>query len=327
MIKQRPEKSPLFLVSSFLLVSSLLVPTAVLSRTDTEEVEKQEPTRMVTVSLQPVKMQNMDNATDTDEEESSVTPSAVNQNDIENVREMINEEREQAREKMEEAREQFEEKRDEILEKAKERLLERIDQAIERLTKIQERLTEDPRLDPDKVSGVVDELSRLISQLESLKTSVTDAQTREDLKAVHTQIVDIWHQAQATRARSVGLMLVERFSNFLDRIEQTAEKVEAKLDELEAAGVDVSAARVALTEFQQQVDDARASIGEAQDLFNSITFENHREVFHQGVKLLQEAKANLFAAGKTLRETIAELRHSVERPTPVVTSEVEVNNE
>ena len=192
----------------------------------------------------------------------------------------------------------------ENIDQIKTELIARIDKVIEHLKAIKEKSGTSKRLEGTPAAAAATSLDQIIAQMEALKIQVNAATTIDELRAINKQLQTTWQRGQRVRQENVGLILANRFLAFIDRLGLNEDSLSKKLDELEGKGVDVSSIREELASYEVALAAAKAKVQQAVVLFEAIPDSGDQTKFNQGMTLLQEAKKELFDAGKSLQAAI-----------------------
>ena len=218
----------------------------------------------------------------------------------------------QAMERNEEREQRSEDRNAQNLENFQSRLTQQLDRVIEHLELLKERINNSRGLSDDAKAAATAEVDAYIAQVTSLQAEIENAETIDDLRTLSDEAKELWQGYNQQHLGYIGLHLVGRFQDFIDRVGDTANRVESHLAVLseQYPDIDLSGIESALAEFETTADQAQTAVTEAEQLFNSINAdnENNRETYQQGITKLREAKQTIHEASATLRDAIAEVK-------------------
>ncbi|AGK61098.1 hypothetical protein Asulf_01098 [Archaeoglobus sulfaticallidus PM70-1] len=158
-----------------------------------------------------------------------------------------------------------------------------------------EQITEETKL---RLLAKIDEK---LAEIEELKSQINETSSPEELREVVKEIRKEWREIRKEMDGLAGFVAVAKVENLVERSKQVGLKLGAKIEELEAAGVDTTELEVTLEDFSAKIDKAEELVGKAEDMFEEGKVA-------EGHKTLREAIMTLKDAFKNVKEIVAELK-------------------
>jgi hypothetical protein len=178
-----------------------------------------------------------------------------------------------------------------------------LDVAVAKLEIGRARVEADPNISDDLRTEVYAAFDDLEADIEAIKPSIDDMSTLGDFLNVVKDVVDAWKEFVAQSKKYFGLILADKSERIVEKGDEIADDIEARLDEMEAAGEDTGSLRDLQTEYLENVDQARALVEEAEGKFNSITVETRNAgLYMEGLNLLNQARLQARSGIATLRQ-------------------------
>lgn len=175
---------------------------------------------------------------------------------------------EEAREHFREARENFLSQRGQLrdaspaaraeaLQKAKQFILRALDRAIARIQKIIERVGESPVITDDRKAQLKSELQAQIDALGAMKAQIEAAQNGEQLRAALRDARSKFASVREVVKKVVAAILASHLDKVIAKLASASAKLDGQIDELSAAGVNVSRFESQLAEANRLLDQGR----------------------------------------------------------------------
>jgi tetratricopeptide (TPR) repeat protein len=151
-----------------------------------------------------------------------------------------------------------------------------------------------------------DNIEDYTEQFEHLKDDITTAGTREDFQSTVREIRDIWQHVYLEFRYFVLGTMHNRVDILLDRSNSISDRIGEEIDRLNDAGVETSKLERLLTDYSEDLNDAKESHKKADELF-----DNHEGFNDEGVlEDEKQAKKFLNEADKNIRQTHQILKHA-----------------
>jgi len=190
-----------------------------------------------------------------------------------------------------------------LMDAAKDHLLQMLDQMIKRLELLQEQIEfaeENNIMVPAGASGNTE---RHIQELESYKPEVESADTEADLRSVARSINQEWRSIRREILHYAKYMVAVRIEAYIDKAGDISDRLDVKISELEAEGVDTTNLILNLDEFNAKLVCVEDNYGHAKAAVSDDKI-NSREV----QQYIRNASRCVGEANNILREMFRELR-------------------
>ena len=153
-----------------------------------------------------------------------------------------------------------------------------------------------------------------IDNVAEIKAKIESATTIEELKSIAAELRVEWKLAQQVVAKNHGLIFVQKIKNFIARIENLADKVDARVDKLEEDGYNVSSARAELNVTTSLIAQAKQKALDAEAEFKLVAGTPGQDShFKKGHELLKEANDLLKEAHKNFVDFLKDVRKHIVR--------------
>lgn len=220
-----------------------------------------------------------------------------------------------AREKFTDARERYEAaklkfkssrnniSREELISFTKEYLEKAIDQMISHLEIMKYRV-ENSEKSQVLPFNAADNIDTHIAQLQDIRTKVQQATTPQELIDLHREVKDLWVKIRLETRYYIGILINHRIDAFLSKADDVSVKMDAAIQKLEDQGKDVTALKKEMSEFDEQIKEAKANHQRTLDLYASHKgFDSNGMVINN-----KDAEAFIREAIKSQEDTLKELR-------------------
>lgn len=304
---------------------------AALNRARLKELTKLDKERLK-IELKALKVVKVKNADDLDKRKIPEAKLAESRERFEKAKEefkVAKSELEDARKKLKEARERRNEKAS--LEHAKNYLLRTADALIKHLEKIKAKIQESKNIPDDREAKIVAEIDAQIAEINTIKTDVESATTKEQIKGAARKLHNKWKGLKhliRLHAERVVLARVEGLVNRGLVLEKRLDHVLAKAKE-KGVEVDVSAELSSFSEkiatSREKYKQAQAKLEEALDLRakgEPADSEKIKSLVEEANKLLKEAREAIKEAHDILKTIVKKIKEAV--PDANISADIEV---
>lgn len=140
------------------------------------------------------------------------------------------------------------------------------------------------------------------ADLNSLKASIGGATSIAGLKALLPQVQSDWNAAKAVAKEVSGAVLLGNTNRLVTGLNGLGNSINTRIAALDANGVDTSAAKSAMADFNAKLADANSRLVLALGFFNQITVgSDASQLFEEGKSALNAAFGDLRAASQDLK--------------------------
>lgn len=192
-------------------------------------------------------------------------------------------------------------------EKIKEHLNKVVDRMIEALSALKNRVTPVPPA--DVAATTTTPINDWLSRLQTLKTEITAAKTRDELKAVMKKVSATWAEFKQFFNKQKNDLHFGRARSLLAKAERVHEVLDALLEKLQQQGGSderIKAIETALKAVDAQVEEVKQAIAEQdKDVVKNSLKKLHgllKDVIH---RFRQAGKGNLLSALKVKEAPVA----------------------
>jgi len=180
-----------------------------------------------------------------------------------------------------------------------------IDARIANLERLIDRIEASDRLSDDKKAQLITGIEAQIDLLEGLLVRIENGESRENIKAdLKLSLKGKVHAMPKAAIEAAA----ERVLNIVDRLETLADRLEARINEAEDDGEDVSVSVEAHADLVAHLADARVEANAAIDLIADLDLDTEDEdVIAENRRILVAAKDNIgdaYVALKAAREEV-----------------------
>jgi len=186
---------------------------------------------------------------------------------------------------------------------AKDHLLQMLDLIIERLELLQEQIEfaeENNNMVPD---GASENIDRYLLRLEGYKPEVESADTPADIRSVARSINQEWGSIHREILHYAKYMIAVRIGAYIDKANDISDRLDVKISELEAEGVDT-------TDLRQNLDDFNAKLDCVEENYELAKTAVSDDKVNSGEvqQYIRNASRCIGEANHILREMFKELR-------------------
>jgi len=228
-------------------------------------------------------------------------------------KELLKQQREKAKECRNNASEECDEWRSLVKEKSKDYILNYINTLIESAEKTKAKVESDEELSESAVSEITAKLDELISELESMKTDVESAETASELRAAAKDLRRAWKKSLDIVKRAHNRIQLRKVGEIIARSSLLEDKLDAALERMEDAGLEVDGIDEKIAEFSEKTEEAKDYYAKAMEIIESIKdAENDNDTENNGVdEQIKEARDYLRKAHESLKDANSILREII----------------
>ncbi len=186
----------------------------------------------------------------------------------------------------------------------REAALNAADRVINYLEKVKERLNSSQDLTEDEAAKITANIDALIGKVESIKTRIAAATTKEELNAAVKQLKEELKAIKSEGEDSTQRIILAGTNGIIQRSEIIEKKADCSLSSLEGNGTDTSSIDAKLEEYSLLITTARQKVQEAKDAFNpddKAAIEKSRALTKEARDAVQEAQERLNGIRKDIR--------------------------
>lgn len=180
------------------------------------------------------------------------------------------------------------------LEKAKAMVLKAIDKAVARLQKIIQRIKKTKVITEERKEKLITDLEAQITTLETLKTKVSAATTKDELKAAVGDVKNKFIEIREIVKKIVAEILASHIDKMIDKLNTVVSKLETEIADLKAQG--------------QGVTDFEKTLTEAETLLASTSEKNKAGDWKEARKLAEQARSKLAKLAGEIKAEKAKLK-------------------
>lgn len=187
------------------------------------------------------------------------------------------------------------------LSRAKNYLLDKVEKAIGYIGDMKSRVDSVKELTDEEKGGIKSRFDAYIHLFEEGKTRISAAETRQDLIFIVGDMRQTWGELTNYRDSIRGIVFTSKFEGVLVRARKLSDRIDTKISELKAGGVDTTKLEEYKIEFNGEIELAEDKVSDARGKFESGETR-------EGYDLLGEAKKSLEEAYKILKDMVVEFR-------------------
>jgi|GEM_PF-5777863 len=216
------------------------------------------------------------------------------------------------------------------LQKLKDRATKEIEKRIETLQKLAARMQTFKSLTSDDVAVIEGPIQSQIQELTTLKTTVGAATSTAVLKADIELINKSYRTYALVVPQATIFASIDSVATLVSQMIQVQTKLATRLGQIASTTADISAAQVALDDFNAKIADAQKQITNAKSLLTGLKPDNgDKTITRSNTKMLQDARTAVQAARKDLetsRKNIATIQRTINKITPSTRDEEKRGN-
>ena len=202
--------------------------------------------------------------------------------------------------------------------RVKARALEAIDKRLVTIDELTAAVNRSATITTVHAEQLLAELTASATGLSSLAEQIRAAEDAETLRALVPQIFEDY-RIHAVVAPKVHLVLgADGAGPAADRLDQTAQALDAAIDRLEDNGIDLEVARALLAEMARLVESGAETATSVPGMVLDLTpadYPGSTETIRSAHGVLQSVGSDLRAAGNDAREIVRLIRDAVEGDT------------
>ncbi|GEM_PF-668201 len=228
------------------------------------------------------------------------------------AREMVKEEYKEAKERYKKAREEFERAKKMGLDIREERgfkmakgfMVAGLDVAemwLERLKVQVMNMGEEAKITEETKLELLAKIDEKLAEIKELKNEINETSSPEELIETVKKIRKEWREIRDEMRALTGYVAVAKVEKLVEKAKQVELMLEAKIEELDAAGVDTTKLEATLEDFSAKVNEAEDLIDKAENLFEEGNIAEGHMTLKEAIKTLKEAF-------KDVKEVVSEMK-------------------
>lgn len=201
----------------------------------------------------------------------------------------------QRREELQTKKQQItEEAKKQDLEKAKTMVLKAIDRTISKLQKIIQIIQKMKVITEERKTKIVSDLNAQITTLQELKSQVSAATTKEELKSVVGDVKNRFVNIREIVKKIVSEILASHIDKTIEKLNSIVTKLETEIANLKTQGQNV-------TDFEKTLTDAKTLLSQATDKNKAGDWKGARNLAEQARDKLSKLAGEIKAAKAKLQ--------------------------
>ncbi len=208
--------------------------------------------------------------------------------------------------------------------------LEKLAEAIKaRLEKLKEKVENSERLTDEEKEEIKIEIEAQISEVESLKTQIETADTREEILSLAKQLKDILQDIKHKIKFHEELLLHKRVGEIIKQAENLEIKLNKVIARLKEQGLNTATVQDSIDEFNLKIELAKTKYNEGVSLFEEAKEKRDsdkqaaQDLVKQAHEKFREAHQALKEAASILRKIVVEFKQLKADALVNVTAETE----
>jgi hypothetical protein len=155
----------------------------------------------------------------------------------------------------------------------------------------------------EEIVTAIDEKIRL---LETEKAEVANASSQKDLATIVRSVRETWEYAQKISLEGAGQIVSEKVGEFLDKSEALSEILDARIENMNKTGADISDLKIMLSSYRSYLKSARDQKMDADSVFTdkNATLEN----LERANNYLLQSISDINKANKLLKDIFEGLK-------------------
>lgn len=190
----------------------------------------------------------------------------------------------------------------------KELLLKTTEEAINYLTTLKERV-DNSTINETYKQELSENLNDYIQRMQTVKTEIENAQTKQDLNKAAADLKNIWNKIKKDINSLRFLVEFRKLDSVFFAAEKTDEKLQASLEKLTSEGKDTTKLVDLIKQYETDVDTAKTKYEAALDLIMQLkASDTDKNLIPQIQQLHKDAIKALKDAQTVLKEIVKELK-------------------
>ncbi len=191
-----------------------------------------------------------------------------------------------------------------IIAHVKEMLINGADLKIDKFEEYKLRIQAEEELSSEEVSMITSAIDEAIATIEEYKGKVSAAQTKDELKALATELRELWNDKKDDLEFYKHILIKAKVEEVLKKSIELEVKFDQQLEELKTKAVEAGATEAQLDEFSSYVESARTKLDQAREKGYAFLEQGDMALLDEAKQLVQSAKQDLEKA-KVLAQEIA----------------------
>ena len=182
---------------------------------------------------------------------------------------------------------------------------------IKKLEALKNWVANKPSLSESARSAIVAEIEEDINWLKEKKSGIATASPAQ-IKEKAREIREYWRKHRIFVKKIIGEIWAYRLDWAIEKFESVSSKIEAKIEELKAMGVDTANLEAWLSDFNQKIAIAKEKRDKAREKYQAISnLAEADRLFREAHQFIKEANQYLHSAHRKLVEIIKEMKRVV----------------
>lgn len=197
-----------------------------------------------------------------------------------------------------------------VRERAKQFLQNMIEARIRHLEALKKRIELTKKIKDQEKETLLSQITEQINWLNSEKSKVEAAQTKEEITALSQEIKDYLKNNRLVMKKIIGEILAAKVSWVIEKAEEISQKVSQQIESLKTKGYNTQTLESNLSQYNSKIESAKTELSKAENAFSQITNAENVTQFQEGMKYLKNAHRYLQEAKQILAKIKAEINQA-----------------
>jgi len=158
------------------------------------------------------------------------------------------------------------------------------------------------------LNAIVADYDSMIADLEAILAKIEAAADKNELAAIAEEVKSVWMEAKAFAKRNAGVVVSANMTKLITNTENVMAKIQAKADQLDANGLDMTAVNAKLAEANGFIAQAKEQNALALSKFMSTDgSESDTNLMSEGKAAVKEAHGYLKKAHNSAKVALQEM--------------------
>lgn len=189
--------------------------------------------------------------------------------------------------------------------------------SIQKTSTVMARYLESVKIKFEMVKGmneeyknrIIEEINSDITALQEEDIIIDNSTENTELFSVASSIRERWAHIKVRANKYIGILLVARTRQTINKLEQASIKVEEYVAQLEESSQGVGNLNNLLEEINQKLETTKTQVTSAEEIFNTInSSENAKSKYRQGRDFLISANKYIRESWQIFRSSVSELK-------------------
>ena len=165
---------------------------------------------------------------------------------------------------------------------------------------------ENSKIDDVKKQEILSEIDKYINTIEEKRVKINDSQTPEELREAAKEMRQAWNEMRVNLRAMVGQVAAFKLQTVIQKAEGVEVRLEEKIQQLEAYGIDTSGLETILDEYSGHIQNANESVNSALALYEEGKANEANKELKEATKELKEAFNNIKKFVHRYREEVSQ---------------------